>query len=503
MSHPDPLAEALYAGDLERVRTLVEGGADLKYRDEKGYDALIHAVHGRDVKKDPGLLPLLEYLVAKGVALDGVTSYAESGLRVLSRLGRFDAVGMLLRAGAPAEHLEWTPLMRAVALGTPDEVDALAQAGELEAVDWWSRTAWLIAVIAGDVRKAELLRDRGANTDACGRCSAPPMAMAVASRNPEMVRWMVAQGKDVNQIDQFGGAALGEAAEMADLESMQVLLAAGASMEIGRYPGDVLNGALSPGAIRLLLDAGADIQHLAFEGRRALLGLPPEPDVGLLNVSPVEFERGRTRRFGRTNPERVHEPYWEQMIRAGVTAYAAESRMGETPRHDKARPGWCAQRFGQSITFLPGGRIVQVAGEHEDSYDPDFCIYNDVFVHDPDGSIAIYTYPEAEFPPTDFHTATLIGDYIYLIGSLGYHGTRKFGHTPVYRLDTRRWGIEPVEARGDAPGWIYKHRATAPSAGEIRIEGGTVATLEGEAERHDPNTAAFVLDLERRRWRRI
>ena len=93
-------------------------------------------------------------------------------------------------------------------------------------------------------------------------------------------------------------------------------------------------------------------------------------------------------------------------------------------------PVWCAQRFGQSITFLEDGRVVQVGGEHEDSYDPDFCIYNDVFVHEGE-AIRIHGYPEDVFPPTDFHTATLLGREIVLIGSLGYVGTRKLGVTPV------------------------------------------------------------------------
>ena len=67
-----------------------------------------------------------------------------------------------------------------------------------------------------------------------------------------------------------------------------------------------------------------------------------------------------------------------------------------------AAPGWCADRFGQSLTLLPDGRAVQVGGEHEDHYDPDFCIYNDVFVHGPDGDLAIYGYPADVFPPSDF-----------------------------------------------------------------------------------------------------
>ena len=61
-----------------------------------------------------------------------------------------------------------------------------------------------------------------------------------------------------------------------------------------------------------------------------------------------------------------------------------------------------AQRFGQSLTLLPDGPALQFGGEHEDYYDPDFCIYNDVFVHEGDGSITIYGYPESAFPPRVF-----------------------------------------------------------------------------------------------------
>ena len=58
--------------------------------------------------------------------------------------------------------------------------------------------------------------------------------------------------------------------------------------------------------------------------------------------------------------------------------------------------------MGQSQTELPDGRLICVAGEHEDSYDPDFHIYNDVVVFDPSGEYEIYGYPQNVFPPTDF-----------------------------------------------------------------------------------------------------
>ena len=96
-----------------------------------------------------------------------------------------------------------------------------------------------------------------------------------------------------------------------------------------------------------------------------------------------------------------------------------------------AGPGRCFDRFGQSSNQLPDGRVVCIAGEHEDSYDPDFYIYNDVVIQQPDGRIDIFGYPREVFPPTDFHTATLVGNRIVLIGSLGYPDERRPGETPV------------------------------------------------------------------------
>jgi len=489
--------------ELPKLTALIEMGADVLYRDEHGYDALIHAAYGRNVRHNTQLLDILRMLIEKGVSLRGMTTYSESAVRVLSRIGRFDAVRFLLKSGANPDDVKLTPLIEAVACGSIADVTAIVENGaQLEERDYWERTAWLFAIQTGDLAKATYLLEHDADRKACGRCRKPPLFYAIESGHIPMLKWLIEIGADIEQTDQFGHTALRTAVEYCSDESVDVLLQAAAKVNHESDTGPALAYANSRAVALKLMDAGADPQYLTNHGVRAILGLPVEPDLDLLEVSLDEFELHRSRVFGKQNPEAMNNPFWEGMIRAGVSAYQPGQMFEVGNKFDEQyNPIWCAQRFGQSITLLPDGRIVQVAGEHEDYYDPDFCIYNDVFVHLHDGSIAIYGYPESVFPPTDFHTATLVGDHIYLIGSLGYLNTRSYCDTPVYRLDTSTFQIEPLETEGAKPGWIYKHRADLSAAQEICITGGKILTVINGEETHTDNQRSFILDIEHRTWR--
>ena len=498
------LRKALAAGNPAEVRALIAAGANVRYCEDDGYDALINAVHGRDVLHDAKLIELLELLIANGVSPRGKSAYGESAVRVLSRLGRFDAVRSLLDLGADPDDIAFTPLCEAVAFGTLADVErAIARGPDLEERDHWERTAWIVAVQTGDINTAERLRAAGADVNARGRCSKPAFFYAILNRETEMLRWLLGIGIDVTQTDDFGTTALATAVESGSEEIVRLLLDAGADVNEGAEFRTALQSACSREMALLLLDAGADPLELPHEARRAIVGFPPESDAKLLKVLAREFRKGRARRFGTCNPERMEIPFWTAMIRSGIDANEAKT-LCEAERASAAGkdgPVWCAQRFGQSLTVLPDGRIVQIAGEHEDFYDPEFCIYNDVFVHDGAGGVTIFGYPEAVFPPTDFHSATLLGEQIYLIGSLGYRGTRRYGFTPVYRLDTHTFRMETLVTTGQNPGWVHGHRATAIGAGEILITGGTVVEFVQGEEAHSSGPTEFILDIGRLEWR--
>lgn len=218
-------------------------------------------------------------------------------------------------------------------------------------------------------------------------------------------------------------------------------------------------------------------------------------------LAPDEFLAWRSPRFGDGNPARMDHPLWHWLVRTRWSAWHANNAFNGPSPFD-AGPMWCFDRFGMSETTLPDGRIVHIGGEHEDYYDPDFFIYNDVTVVGPDGSIAIHGYPRDAFAPTDFHSATLVGEEIFIIGCLGPRADRLVGTTPVYRLALDTWRIERVDTCGDAPGWIHDHDAELGADGHsIIVRGGQL--WRGEQRSIRENIDAWSFDTRTGRWTRL
>lgn len=196
-------------------------------------------------------------------------------------------------------------------------------------------------------------------------------------------------------------------------------------------------------------------------------------------VTPKRFLEWRKPRFGTSNPTKMTNNVWEWLIKTTIWPYSAAKSLGiEAPLNEG--PTWCFSRFGQSITELPNGKQVYIGGEHEDYYDPDFNIYNDVVVINQYGVVEIYGYPKEIFPPTDFHSATLLDNEIIIIGSLGYSDARKIGQTLVHRLNLKTYKIHPVNTTGAYPGWIFNHSAELSESGDyILISQGDIYVENG------------------------
>jgi hypothetical protein len=254
------------------------------------------------------------------------------------------------------------------------------------------------------------------------------------------------------------------------------------------------------------------------------------------------------------NPTGVDKPFWKYMVsHPGLEAYDARKSFGIDPDPERwgKEPIFCFNRFGQTETKLPDGRVVYIGGEHEDYYDPDFFIYNDVVVVQPDGgdagedagetdddadahsysgaelelwdyrivlreeetavapktaasaddgkpaNIEIYGYPTDVFPGTEFHTATYVKDeestgekkeYIYIIGGLGYSKSPHRQTTLTHRLDLQDYSIQRIETKGEAP----PPRDSASEKRKAELQGGRIVYTVGKDE--------YVLSLTDMRW---
>ncbi|MGD2092502.1 MAG: ankyrin repeat domain-containing protein [Candidatus Aminicenantes bacterium] len=492
--HTYPLAAAVQHGDLEKVILLLESGADLHYKTPENYDVLIDAMFHPGFVDEPDidLYDVIEFLLREGAPKTGQTyligsTKKISALSLASDMCRYDIIKLMLHHGADSKQLEWNPLMEAVVLGTLNEVKScLTDKSLLDNRDVSLRTPFLLSVLTGDISKAEYLLSAGSDRQARGFMDRTPFSYAIMNEDLDMMTWLARNHFDVNEP---GGilenTPLVSAIQIGSVKCIERLLALGADLnkrdERNKKP---IAHTDDQEIMRLLIRNGAKFADIGDNMRKQFRGTT---GPWLDDLPKSLYLEQKHRVFGKTNPEVMDIDFWKAMVISGCAAWQPRYKFDDKDvyeHRDKSKYNavWCFDRFGMSITEVPDGRVIEIAGEHEDSYDPDFCIYNDVVVHFPDGTFTIYGYPKDIFPTTDFHSATLVGDYIYIIGNLGYMKQRQNGITPVYRLNTVNYKIEKVETTGEAPGWISRHDADLIDQNTIRVSGGKLWALKDEKE---------------------
>lgn len=496
------LGFAVQSGNIDKIRYLLDAGADIHYQRPDGYDVLIDAMCGY-ISQCENLVSIINLLIARGANVRGVSKHGKSALKCASCEGRFDVVELLLKAGADPKQLEWTELMYAIAFGSIEETKRLIDSGyDGSAWDSCNRTPWILSLQVSDIEKAKLLLPSEVARSKYGTSEEPELMYAIKSNNVELLKWLIKEGFDVETADYFGNTPLMVAAERGATNCVRVLLEAGAlASRCEDYDRKAIQSASNLEIIKMLVDAGEDLSDINDEMRQLLTGCGNDEDIS--NIYPAQYLAGKHRRFGKTNPEVMKVDFWQAMVRSGISAWDARNVFNNANNARNGNAVWCFQRFGRTITQLPDGRIIQIGGEHEDYYDSDFCIYNDIVVHQGDGTFTILGYPKETFPPTDFHSATLVGEYIYIIGCLGYLDERISNKTPVYRLHCHTLEIEKIETTGDKPGWISRHKASYQEPYKIYITGGKVFKKVQDKTDYVDNENNYILDLNNMNWQQI
>lgn len=276
--------EASERGDRAAVRALIAAKADVNAARPDGATPLAWAVHHNDLES-------VDLLIKAGANVNAANDYGVTPLALACTNRNGAMVTTLLKAGANPNVAQWTgetPLMTCSATGTAEGVKALVA--------------------------------KGADTSATEKKKGQTALMwAVAESHPEVVRALIAGGADVNarskiisnrepyQIESsniFGGSyepgvyfpktsggftPLLFAAQQGDMESAQLLVAAGAKLEDpSPEDGTALIVAAHSGREKVamfLLEKGANpraadaygitaLHYALYGGLQAIMGMP-------------------------------------------------------------------------------------------------------------------------------------------------------------------------------------------------------------------------------------
>jgi ankyrin repeat protein len=277
-----PLSVAASSSRTETATCLVDLGANPKFVNRNGDNAMIFAA----ISQTACALDMINCLVDLGVDPNAESQWNESPLSIASRRGRFDMIRELLRAGADPSRLGWSPLMHAVALGTSSDCRSILATGPslADRDRKWERTPFLLAAQVGEVEKAALLLEAGAQLDDRGRCGKTALKHAAEMGHTDLVEWLLAKGADANSVDDFGETALISAASHGAADCVEALLRGGGHAHTETPVGNsAIDQAHNIETVIALRGAGCDIDRINGQGRSVLIDASEDGRLDFVN----------------------------------------------------------------------------------------------------------------------------------------------------------------------------------------------------------------------------
>ncbi len=222
---------AVYAGDADRVSTLLKAGADVSLGNEFGATPLSEAARTGNTK-------ILALLLKAGADARAVNQEGETALHEVARTGNIEAAKLLLKAGANIDAREtWggqTPLHWAASQNQPEMIRFLVSKGadpdaRAAVRDWQRRvtaegrpkdmnrggfTPLLFAARDGYVDSVNALLQGKADINQPDPDGTTPLLLTLINGHWDTAKLLIESGANVNDWDFWGQSPLYIAVDM-------------------------------------------------------------------------------------------------------------------------------------------------------------------------------------------------------------------------------------------------------------------------------------------------
>lgn len=189
------LNEAIYKNDMDQVKALIKNGVNLNILSKSGLSPLhVAAIENR--------LNILEYLIENRADINIFSNENKTPLDYAIESGHLEIIKALNAKGAKTQHtcLYCNPLI-------------------LENV-----------VTSGDVNDVLFLKNHGADLFLKNSLEKSLLHSAAWNKNKEVVSYLIAEGLNVNEMDEKGKTPLHYAAMAGNLEIAKILIKYGADI---------------------------------------------------------------------------------------------------------------------------------------------------------------------------------------------------------------------------------------------------------------------------------